>query len=446
MAVSMTPDDVRVALAVARWSANRNMAEMRARSRAVMQAVARAYGATAILVLQMDGEHRALTLLAGWYDSAESEKPIASMENFTISVGENTWWQVLKDRGSLEDVPIAALGNRRCHVYPVRAQLDLLGALVLVEPSRAGGSLIEFVTIQVAGVMVRREIERLLNEYALDLEKRVTERTNDLNVAYETLKQTQAEMVQVEKLASVGQLAAGIAHEINNPLGFIKSNMRMLAEYNRRLVKLVRAAGCDEEEIREIEEEIRGMIDESSDGIGRVEEITGNLLGYTRIEEGEWTRASVNDLLDKSLRVLVNELKYRATVHREFGDVPPIQCMPSRLHQVFVNILMNAVNALDEHGDIWIATGVDDDRAMVRIADNGRGIDAEHRERIFDPFFTTRDVGKGTGLGLSIVWDIVRLHNGTITVDSTPGEGTAFTIGLPIRTMKISVEDVLRGQ
>lgn len=426
--------DAAEALTIARTLANRNYSKLRESFPHVLKLVADGHGARGAVVLWKTGDRGELVALCRW----DADESFAAGEDAESNWPAPSWWADLAQFEPLRDIHVEFPRRARCDVFPIHAQWQLLGALILVEPRRAGNAgtsgLAEFAATLFAGLMVRREIEKLLNEYSADLEKRVYERTADLNVAYETLKQAQAQLVQAGKMASIGQLAAGIAHEINNPIGFVKSNLVMLEDYSERMVRTMGGAGCDSPKLEDLTREIREMLAESREGIRRVEDIVANLRDFARIEEGHQSRADVNRLIGRSLRVMENQFKYKVTVHRDLGDVPEIQCRPDRLEQVFVNLLMNAVQATEDQGEIRISTGVDEGMVMIRIADNGVGIDPEDRERIFEPFFTTKDVGSGTGLGLSIVWDIIQSHEGTITVESTPGNGTEFTISLPVDT------------
>ncbi|SIR01482.1 PAS domain S-box-containing protein [Alkalispirochaeta americana] len=414
-----------------------------------MERLARAMGARGSFVFQIHRERRVLRLLCQWWQEGLRNHPVPEEQPL-----KSAWWEDVREKGApLLGYPLKSLlpggtgeAGEAGSIYPVYAQKEILGVLVLVEPRSQEGHLPELVATLLAGVIVRRDIEKLLNAYSADLEKRVQERTSDLNVAYETLKQTQVQLVQADKMASIGQLAAGIAHEINNPIGFIKSNASTLVQHCRLVAQLARQeepppAG---DELGEVLQEIQEMAGDIQEGTRRVEDIVGNLRTFARMEDGHQAIAQLNELIETSLRVINNELKYKVTVHRDYGDLPEIPCRPDRLNQVFVNLLVNAAQAIEDQGDIWITTGLDEDQVMIQISDNGPGIPPEHQSRIFDPFFTTKDVGKGTGLGLSIVWDIIRSHRGTIVLESAPGQGASFTISLPVHNEGLSVEEVMR--
>jgi len=294
---------------------------------------------------------------------------------------------------------------------------------------------------------------RRLNE---NLEQIVEERTAEIRQTLEQLKQAQAQLLQSEKMASIGQLAAGVAHEINNPVGFVSSNLGTLAEYAQGLRQLLEAYGqlesrlsdSDQEGIAAAREAIAGLKDdlgldfvledldslvaESREGTQRVRKIVQNLKEFAHVDREEKSLANLNDGLESTLNIVWNELKYKAEVEKSYGELPEIECYPQELNQVFTNILVNASQAIEERGTITIRSFVEDACVCVAIADTGKGMSAEVRERIFEPFFTTKEVGKGTGLGLSMAYNIVHKHDGDIRIDSQEGVGTTFTIAIPI--------------
>ena len=287
---------------------------------------------------------------------------------------------------------------------------------------------------------------------ALDLaHAELTQRNRELATTVTELQSTQTQLLQQEKMASIGQLAAGVAHEINNPMGFISSNLGTLERYVGRLEEFIEAqtealkvaapAGVQEAladirkqlKIDRVLGDIRNLIAESADGAERVRVIVQNLKSFSRLDEAESQETDLHECLESTISIAWNELKYKATLERDYGQLPPVVCQPRQLNQVFLNLLINASHAIDKQGVIRVRTWPEGDRACIAISDTGCGIPAEIRSRIFEPFFTTKEVGKGTGLGLSISYDIVKKHNGTIEVDSTAGQGTTFTIRLPIK-------------
>ena len=280
----------------------------------------------------------------------------------------------------------------------------------------------------------------------------ITERKQaalDLAQAYAELKETHNQMIQQEKMASIGQLAAGVAHEINNPTGFIISNLRSLSKYQDRLVGFIKAQsetvnaldGAEQEKLAALRKQLKidhimgdlpELVNESLDGAERIKNIVQSLKGFSRKDDTECTMACIADCLENTINIIWNEIKYRATIKKDFCALPAIRCYPQKLSQVFMNLIVNAAHAIEEHGEIAISTWLKDNTAYVAITDNGSGIPEQIRGRIFEPFFTTKEVGKGTGLGLSISYQIVREHGGEITVESTLGTGTTFTVMLPL--------------
>ncbi|MDA3904363.1 MAG: ATP-binding protein [Desulfuromusa sp.] len=272
----------------------------------------------------------------------------------------------------------------------------------------------------------------------------------ELDDAYQQLKATQSQILQQEKMASVGQLAAGVAHEINNPMGFITSNLSSLKRHQNKLTAYVeqleswlQEEGSSDilaqmkdlkkkQKISYVLEDINDLIEESSDGAVRVRDIVQNLKSFSRIDQTEFTQANINECLESTLAIAMNEIKYKATVEKDFGELPLLSCHPQQLNQVFLNILVNAAQAIEEKGEIKIKTQAKDGNIVIAISDNGSGISEEIRDKIFEPFFTTKEVGKGTGLGMSVSYEIIKNHQGQIKVDSEAGQGTTFTIELPL--------------
>ncbi|MBU0482491.1 MAG: HAMP domain-containing protein [Proteobacteria bacterium] len=290
------------------------------------------------------------------------------------------------------------------------------------------------------------------------LDQEVEERkqlADNLLSEHQQLKAAQSQILQQEKMASIGQLAAGVAHEINNPMGFILSNLNTLNKYSARLLEFLAAqqeklnelTGPSREataksekldtlrkslKIEAVTGDINNLIAESIEGGERVKQIVQNLKSFAHIDEEEHKEADINQCLESTLNIVWNELKYKCTVNKEYGEIPPIMCNPGQLGQVFVNLLVNAAQSIEKQGEITIATHSVGDWIIIEISDTGCGIPPEKLSRIFEPFFTTKEVGKGTGLGLSIAYDIITKHHGEIVVESEIGQGTSFTIRLPI--------------
>ena len=285
-------------------------------------------------------------------------------------------------------------------------------------------------------------------------EAELMRRNAELTEVNARLSMAQEQLVQSEKLASIGQLAAGVAHEINNPIGYVFSNFETLGSYIGRMLEMFKAYEEAEASIADpavlerlramragidldyLIEDIPVLMSESREGITRVRKIVQDLKDFSRVDANqEWQWANLHAGLDSTLNIVSNEVKYKAEVVREYGDIPDIECLPSQLNQVFMNIVVNGAHAITGAGGrITIRTGVLADRShvWVEISDNGGGIAKEHMARIFDPFFTTKPIGSGTGLGLSLSYGIIQKHNGRIEVQSEPGKGTTFRIVLPV--------------
>ncbi|MFC7420543.1 ATP-binding protein [Iodobacter arcticus] len=280
----------------------------------------------------------------------------------------------------------------------------------------------------------------------LALEKRNAE----LITLNDQLRNIQSQLLQSEKLASIGQLAAGIAHEINNPIGYVSSNLGALDGYLSDIFYLIdkyestihphmeeHAILINERKKIDfdfIKEDINSLIKESKEGIKRVKSIVQNLKDFSRIDSNQkWEESDIHAGINSTLNIVQNEIKYKAEVIREYSDLPLVTCVISQLNQIFLNMLVNASHAIEKQGKIYIRTRRKDEQVCISFSDNGKGIAAEHVNRIFDPFFTTKPVGQGTGLGLSLSYGIVKEHHGHIEVHSVLGEGTTFDIWLPIK-------------
>jgi two-component system, NtrC family, sensor kinase len=274
--------------------------------------------------------------------------------------------------------------------------------------------------------------------------------SGELEKAYSELKSTQAKVVQQEKMASIGQLAAGVAHEINNPMGFISSNLGTLGKYIGRLTEFIAAQAeliestADEASLRTLMEKAhalkigrvledgKALIEESLEGAQRVRTIVQNLKGFARVDEAEHKPADINECIESTINIVWNELKYKVNLVRELGEIPLTLCYPQQLNQVFMNLLVNAGQAIAERGEIVVKTWHDNGSIFASFTDSGCGMSAQVQQRIFEPFFTTKEVGQGTGLGMSISYDIIKNHNGEISIDSEPGKGSTFTVRLPV--------------
>lgn len=254
----------------------------------------------------------------------------------------------------------------------------------------------------------------------------------EIQLAYGKLKETQAELVQAEKMAALGELVAGVAHEINTPLGAIKSTIDTAIRGIERVEKLAVEEPPDPEKVATIFGRITHLHRIMQDAVERIDLIVGNLRKFARLDAPELDTVNVHEGIDSTLLIVAHELKNRIEVTKDYGVIPEVQCYPNQLNQVFMNILVNAGQAIDGNGKITIKTFRRDDDVVISFTDTGRGIRPDHLQRIFDPGFTTKGVGVGMGLGLSIVHQIIESHHGRIEVDSQPGEGTTLQIVAPV--------------
>jgi len=313
-------------------------------------------------------------------------------------------------------------------------------------------------------------LTQMANELAVAVARQrlrdALEKSNqELRQKHQELEKTTLQLLQSEKMASIGQLAAGIAHEINNPLGFINANLNVLEDYRQDLKKIwesfdnfisrLNPQSLGREQLEELKalnrlreqteplalfEDFRALLKESRDGAERVKKIILNLKEFSHPSKGEPELADINAGLDSTLNIVWNELKYKAEVKKEYGQLPKVICYPQELNQVFMNLLVNAAQAIEDKGEIILKTWAQNGNVNIQVRDTGIGIPPEHLSKIFDPFFTTKEVGKGTGLGLSISYGIVKKHNGVITVESEPGKGTVFTVSLPVEGAKAEIK------
>jgi hemerythrin-like metal-binding protein len=310
-------------------------------------------------------------------------------------------------------------------------------------------------------LQAEHEALRVLNE---QLEERVKQRTDSLQQANlqllanneelkqlnEKLESAHTQLLQSEKMASIGQLAAGVAHEINNPVGFVNSNLGTLGKYITSMFNVIAAYETAEAKVgpntcpevsqvkktvdfNYLREDIPSLLKESQDGLARVTRIVQDLKDFSHVDESGWQCSNLEQGMDSTLNVVANEIKYKAEVVKEYAGLPDVECMPSQLNQVFMNLLVNAAQAIDKKGTITVRTGKSGDEVWVEVQDTGKGIPAENLTRIFDPFFTTKPIGKGTGLGLSLSYGIVQKHHGRFEVKSEVGKGSTFRIWLPVR-------------
>jgi signal transduction histidine kinase len=248
----------------------------------------------------------------------------------------------------------------------------------------------------------------------------------------------------------IGQLAAGVAHEVNNPIGCINSNLTSLRNYVDNLLELMtiyeqaEATSADAGQLAHIKAfkqkidleylktDVLDLLEESHKNVTRVKKIVQDLNAFSHLGGDDWQWTNLHEGLESTLNIINREIEYKATIVKEFGDLPEVKCLPYQLNQVFMHLLVNAAHAIENEGIITLRTGTENDQAWVEISDTGQGIAPEHQSKIFDPFFTTKPVGTGTGLGLSVSYTIIKKHQGKIQLTSQLGQGTTFRIELPI--------------
>jgi signal transduction histidine kinase len=265
-------------------------------------------------------------------------------------------------------------------------------------------------------------------------------------------RQFMARMMSADRMVAVGTLAAGVAHEINNPIGFVSSNLGSLRRYVEALLKLVAAYGRHRQDMEQdaelaaleqaadldyIADDLPELLKESEEGLSRVKKIVQDLKDFSRVDSADWQDADINAGIESTLNVVMNEVKYRADVERQYGQLPPVRCLAGQLNQVFMNLIVNAAHAIEgKRGLVELRSGCEDRDGQagvwIEVSDNGKGMSPEVQRRIFEPFFTTKPVGQGTGLGLSLSFSIVQKHGGAIEVSSTPGQGTCFKVWVPV--------------
>jgi two-component system NtrC family sensor kinase len=292
-------------------------------------------------------------------------------------------------------------------------------------------------------------------KYLKELESAYTvldSKNRDLQRLYDELKNTQAQLIQAEKMASLGQLVAGISHEMNNPVGFIYSNVKQLQQYTQKIENFIarqlskpatsssadRSRQNEADKIKQILPDIKNLIEDTITGSKMIKELVSDLRSFSHLDQAKWQLFNIHEGLENSIKIMLTQFKHQLTIQRSFQAAGVLECNPGQLNQVFLNLLTNAAQAIKDEGTIWIET--EDLRRrqpqrllVIRIRDNGTGMSAETVNKIFDPFFTTKDVGEGTGLGLSISYSIIKNHGGTIEVASSPGKGSTFTITLPYK-------------
>ena len=352
--------------------------------------------------------------------------------------------------------------NTSAMCWPLKIEEGTIGGISV---NRAVGATISMNRIGDSAPFSEEELETgsallgmvslALSNIQLNIEQR--QRLHELQQLNLQLADAQNYLLQADKMASVGQLAAGVAHEINNPIGYVYSNLGTLEKYIHDVFALLTLyeqaeASISDVSLREIlkttrdridisflREDMGSLMNESKEGITRVKQIVQNLKDFSHVNiSDEWHFTDLHKGLESTLNIVNNEIKYKAEVIKEYDELPEVECLSSQLNQVFMNLLVNAAHAIEERGTISIRTGKQDNEVWVEICDTGRGINPEHLKKIFNPFFTTKPIGQGTGLGLSLSYGIVQKHHGRIAVQSDVGKGTTFRIWLPIRQVHAS--------
>ena len=409
------------------------------------------------LVLRGNKEGDLLTIIAG------IDLP-AGVIGSQVAIGEGVLGWVAKEgqplllNGDISNDPRFQLRRREggkpatnsAICWPLKIDGRIIGAVSANRP----GSMTPFTEDDVErGAALLDMVSLVLANMQLHIDQK--RRFEELRQMNQKLEEAHNQLLQSEKMASIGQLAAGVAHEINNPIGYVYSNLGTLEKYVQDTFSMidlyeqaegaisddtVRArlkAAREKLDIGFLKEDLGALMSESKDGITRVKKIVQNLKDFSHVDSSdEWHFADLYKGLDSTLNIVHNEIKYKANVVREYGDLPEVECLPSQLNQVFMNLLVNAAHAIEERGTITVRTGRQGDEVWVEVADTGKGIAPEHLKKIFDPFFTTKPVGKGTGLGLSLSYGIVQKHHGRIEVQSEVGKGTTFRVWLPHRQLQ----------
>lgn len=337
--------------------------------------------------------------------------------------------------------------------------LPILSGIILVALIYIGHLLMRVLSAE-------RERRLLLETANRQLEGKVLERTRELidahhelserhlllETAYRDLATTQQQLIHAEKMASLGMLVAGIAHELNNPISYMHSNLEFIADSVERLAGLAanlpvlqgQSNGVRSPRGTSLDttlQTLRELIASCQEGSARVKKIVLDLRTFSRTDDHDLALADIHEGIESTLNLLNRQYGERITVHRDYGALPPIECYPGQINQVFMNLLQNAAQSIPDHGAVWIQTAALEQKVRIMIRDNGAGIPAEDLHRVFDPFFTTKDVGMGTGLGLSISYGIIQKHGGKIRVRSVIHAGTEFTIELPVHSLREKVNE-----
>jgi two-component system, NtrC family, sensor kinase len=393
-----------------------------------------------------------------------SQEGIDSPKTYTSRLGNITIFPISHQ---METIGYLVMGHENKENHPSTSVIPLGGFLLKTFSHLISNTFQYKLTAGLHAKIVEESYEQL-KEKAFLLEKseqnyRQLAESLEIEVQRKTqeIKEAQAQLMQQEKMASIGHLAAGVAHEINNPMGFISSNLNTLKDYEVEIRSLIDQYGSFLSSVKDllvsknhqpdilerlkninkfekkidiefILQDITNLINESLEGAERIKNIIIDLKDFAHPGEDDLKFSDINKNFDSTLNVVWNELKYKANITKDYGELPLVKCYPQQLNQVFMNILVNAAQAIDEMGEIKITTRSEGEQVRITVSDTGSGIPEVNLSKIFDPFYTTKEVGKGTGLGLNIAYNLIKKHNGTIDVESSLGKGTTFSIRIPV--------------
>ena len=404
-------------------------------------------------ILIVDDESAIRNLFAAWLSENYECETAASADEALVILATATYALVISDMMMPGRNGVELLREIRSR-YPETAVIMISG---VDRPQRVRDALrvgafdylikpceLDVLTLSVERALERRSLQRTARSYKAHLENQNEELANSKTA----LERLQAQLVHTEKMASLGQLSAGIAHELNNPAGFVYGNMDILRVYLADLERLLSAYDQvtlppdaavtinslkTEINYEKLLRDLSSIMSDCREGAQRICDVVKNLRLFSRLDEAELKRVDIHEGLDSTIRLLSRYYSDgRIVLHRDYGELPAVNCYAGQLNQVWMNLLGNAAQAVPDQGEVSIATRRDGDWVTIAISDTGTGIAEDQLSRIFDPFFTTKPVGEGTGLGLSISYGIIERHGGTITVTSEVGSGTTFTVRIPI--------------
>ncbi len=394
--------------------------------------------------------NRSLQQMTGLSEEEVMKRKCSDITKMPSCIGGSLFDEAMKNAKD-EGIAENKTGSTAPFLTPATAETEISGQDGRAIPVDVYLTMFKDHTGRIIGaVCVFRDITRM---------KEIERMNDELSRAYRKLQDAQTQLIQSEKMASLGRLVAGAAHELNNPISFIYSNLSPLRQYIQDIKEVLNEyndlhtspASQLTAHLPNIEkfkekidlaytlEDLDRLIDDIDEGARRTKGIVEDLKAFSRSDEGRIEDTDINEDIEKSLSLLVDHYRGRINMHKDYADLPRVKCYANQLSRVFMNLISNACQAIDDKGDIWITTLLENDAAVVSIKDNGSGIAEENLNKIFDPFFTTKDVGEGAGLGLSISYGIVQRHKGRIQVDSEPGSGTTFVIQIPIDLEKGAV-------